>query len=146
MGVAVDSTMQDFPLTISGILRHGTGWHGERKVITAATDGYREANYRELGERVAQVAHGLRGLGITGDERVGTFMWNNQEHLEVYFAAPCMGAVLHTLNIRLPAEQIAFIAEQAEDRVVVVDLSVAPLLAAALPKMSTVHAVVAVGQ
>jgi fatty-acyl-CoA synthase len=146
MGVAVDSTMQDFPLTISGILRHGTGWHGERKVITAATDGYREASYRELGERVAQVAHGLRGLGITGDERVGTFMWNNQEHLEAYFAAPCMGAVLHTLNIRLPAEQIAFIAEQAEDRVVVVDLSVAPLLAAALPKMSTVHTVVAVGQ
>ena len=59
-------------------------------------------------------------------------MWNNQEHLETYFAAPCMGAVLHTLNIRLAAEQIAFIANQAEDRVVLVDMSLAPLLAAVL--------------
>ena len=74
--------------------------------------------------------NGLRGLGITGDERVATFMWNNQEHLEAYLAVPCMGAVLHTLNIRLPAEQIAFIANEAEDRVVIADMSLAPLLAA----------------
>jgi fatty-acyl-CoA synthase len=137
--------MQDFPLTVTGILRHGTKWHGDRKVVTATDDGYREADYRTVGERVARLAHGLRSLGITGDERVATFMWNNQEHLEAYLAIPCMGAVLHTLNIRLQAEQLAFIAEQAEDRVVVADLSLAPLLAAVLPKMSTVHTVVAVG-
>ena len=146
MGVAVDSTMQDFPLTITGILRHGTGWHADRKVITATGDGYREASYGALSERVAQLAHGLNSLGIAGDERVATFMWNNQEHLEVYYAAPCMGAVLHTLNIRLPCEQVAFIAEQAEDRVVVADLSVAALLAPVLAQMPTVDTVVAVGQ
>ncbi len=142
---SMDSTMQDFPLTITGVLRHGTSWHADRKVITATDDGYREASYGTVGERVAQLAHGLRGLGITGDERVATFMWNNQEHLEAYLAAPCMGAVLHTLNIRLPADQLAYIAEQAEDRVVVADMSLAPLLAAVLPQMPTVHTVVAVG-
>ncbi len=137
--------MQDFPLTVTGIFRHGTSWHADRKVITATGEGYREASYRELGERVAQLAHGLRGLGITGDERVATFMWNNQEHLEAYFAAPCMGAVLHTLNIRLPADQLAYIANQAEDQVVIVDMSLAPLLAKVLPQLSTVHTVVVVG-
>jgi fatty-acyl-CoA synthase len=144
-GGAVDSTMQDFPLTVTGILRHGTGWHADRKVITATGDGYREASYGAVGERVAQLAHGLRSLGISGDDRVATFMWNNQEHLEAYLAVPSMGAVLHTLNIRLPADQLVYIAGQAEDRVVLADLSLAPALAAVLAKMPTVHTVVAVG-
>jgi fatty-acyl-CoA synthase len=141
----MDSSMQDFPLTITGILRHGTGWYSGRKAITATTDGYREISFGELGTRVAQLAHGLRELGVTGGQRVATFMWNNQEHLEAYFAAPCMGAVLHTLNIRLAGEQIAFIANQAEDSVVLVDMSLAPLLAAVLPELTSVHTVVAVG-
>ena len=139
------STMQDFPLTVTAILRHGTGPHADRVVTTATGDDYREITYGELGRRVARLAHGLRGIGVSGDERVATFMWNNQEHLEAYFAAPCMGAVLHTLNIRLPGEQIAYIANEAEDRVVLVDMSLAPLLAAVLPRMPTVETVVAVG-
>ncbi|MCV7278986.1 fatty acid--CoA ligase [Mycolicibacterium flavescens] len=141
----MDSTMQDFPLTVTAILRHGTGWYSHRKAITATADGYREISYGELGTRVAQLAHGLRGLGVTAGQRVATFMWNNQEHLETYFAAPCMGAVLHTLNIRLAGDQIAFIANQAEDSVVLVDVSLVPLFAPILPKLDTVHTVVAVG-
>jgi fatty-acyl-CoA synthase len=141
----MDSTMQDFPLTVTGILRHGTGWNSGRKVITKTPEGYREISFGELGTRVAQLAHGLRDLGITDGDRVATFMWNNQEHLEAYFAAPCMGAVLHTLNIRLAGEQIVFIANEAEDSVVLVDMSVAPLLAAVLPNLTTVRTVVAVG-
>jgi fatty-acyl-CoA synthase len=141
----MDSTMQDFPLTVTGILRHGTTWFSGRKVITKTADGYREICFGELGTRVAQLAHGLRQLGVTNGQRVATFMWNNEEHLEAYFAAPCMGAVLHTLNIRLGGEQIAFIANQAEDAVVLVDMSLAPLLAAVLPDLSTVQTVVAVG-
>ena len=137
--------MQDFPLTVTGILRHGTTWFSGRKVITKTADGYREICFGELGTRVAQLAHGLRQLGVTNGQRVATFMGNNQEHLEAYFAAPCMGAVLHTLNIRLAGEQIAFIANQAEDPVVLVDMSLAPLLAAVLPDLSTVQTVVAVG-
>ena len=142
----MQSTMQDFPLTVTGILRHGTGWNSSRRITTASAGEYRDISYGELGTRVAQLAHGLRQLGVTDGDRVATFMWNNQEHLEAYFAAPCMGAVLHTLNIRLSGEQIAFIANQAEDRVVLVDMSLAPQLAAVLPEMTSVQTVVAVGE
>ncbi len=137
--------MQDFPLTVTGILRHGTTWFSGRKVITKTADDYREICFGELGTHVAQLAHGLRQLGVTNGQRVATFLTNNQEHLEAYFAAPCMGAVLHTLNIRLAGEQIAFIANQAEDSVVLVDMSVAPVFAAVLPHLTTVQTVVAVG-
>jgi fatty-acyl-CoA synthase len=101
------STMQDFPLTVTGLLRYGTALYADRLVKTATDEGYRQASYRDIGVRVAQLAHGLRGLGVIGDQRVATFMWNNQAHLEAYFAVPCMGAVLHTLNIRLSGDQIA---------------------------------------
>ncbi len=141
----MDSTMQDFPLTLTGILRHGTTWSSARRVITKTPDGYREISFGELGARVAQLANGLRDIGVGSGDRVATFMWNNQEHLEAYFAAPCMGAVLHTLNIRLSGDQIAFIANQAQDHVVLVDMSLAPLLAAVLPELTTVRTVVAVG-
>ena len=142
----MQSTMQDFPLTVTGILRHGTGWNSSRRITTASAGGYRDISYGELGTRVAQLAHGLRQLGVTDGDRVATFMWNNQEHLEAYFAAPCMGAVLHTLNIRLSGEQIAFIANQADDRVVLVDMSLAPQLSAVLSEMTSVQTVVAVGE
>jgi fatty-acyl-CoA synthase len=131
---------------VTGILRHGTGLHAERTVTTAGADGYRQIDYGRFGQRVAQLAHGLRQAGVTGDARVATFMWNNQEHLEAYFAIPCMGAVLHTLNIRLAREQIAFTANQAGDQVLIADLSLVPLLAAVLPQMPSVHTVIAVGQ
>ncbi|BCO43226.1 hypothetical protein MINTM001_43650 [Mycobacterium paraintracellulare] len=111
------STMWEAPLLVTEILRHGTTVCAEQTVTTATVDGYREARFDDIGCRAAQLAHGLRSLGISGDQRVATFMWNNQEHLEAFFAVPCMGAVLHTLNIRLPSEQISYIANQAEDRV-----------------------------
>src|SRR6201986_535749 len=141
----MDSTMQDFPLTITAIMRHGCGVHGARTVTTATGDGYRHTSYRELGQQAAQLANALRGLGVTGDQRVATFMWNNAEHLAVYLAAPSMGAVLHTLNIRLFPEQVAYVANEAEDQVVLVDMSLAKLLAPILPNLETVHTVIAVG-
>ena len=106
------STMQDVPLTVTAIMRHACGVNGDRTVTSPAADGgYRTITYREVGQQAARLANALRRLGITGDERVGTFMWNNTEHLIAYLAVPAMGAVLHTLNIRLSAEQIAFIAD-----------------------------------
>ncbi|WP_156688279.1 long-chain fatty acid--CoA ligase [Mycobacterium sp. Marseille-P9652] len=141
----MDSTMQDFPLTITAIMRHGCGVHGERTVTTATGDGYRTSTYRDLGEQAARLANALRGIGITGDERVGTFMWNNTEHLAAYLAVPSMGAVLHTLNIRLFPEQIAYVANEAEDRVVLVDSSLVRLLAPILGELKTVHTVILVG-
>jgi fatty-acyl-CoA synthase len=142
----MDSTMQDFPLTISAIMRHGCGVHGARTVTTATGDGYRRSTYRELGQQAAQLANALRRLGIDGDQRVATFMWNNAEHLAAYLAVPSMGAVLHTLNIRLFPKQIAYVANEAEDRVVLVDVSLAKLLVPVLGDLETVHTVIAVGQ
>ena len=121
----MDSTMQDYPLTITSIMRYACGVHGDRKVTTATGDGYRHTTYREVGEQAARLANTLRRIGITGDQRVATFMWNNAEHLTAYLAIPSMGAVLHTLNIRLSPEQIAFIANEAEDQVIVANVSVA---------------------
>jgi fatty-acyl-CoA synthase len=142
----MDSTMQDFPLTIAAIMRHGCGVHGARTVTTATDAGYRHISYRELGQQAAQLANALRGLGVAGDQRVATFMWNNAEHLATYLAVPSMGAVLHTLNIRLFPEQIAYVANEAEDQVVLVDLSLAKLLGPVLAELETVHTVIAVGE
>ncbi len=139
------STMQNSPLTISEILRYAVNVHGDRTVTTATGDGFRHATYRQVGHQAARLANALRRLGIDGDQRVATFMWNNQEHLEAYVAVPSMGAVLHTLNIRLFPEQIEFVAYEAQDQVVIVDMSLVPLLAPVLPGMETVHTVIAVG-
>ncbi|WP_171055198.1 fatty acid--CoA ligase [Mycobacterium sp. DBP42] len=140
------STMQNWPLTITAILRHACGVNGDRTVTTACGQGrYRTISYRELGGQAAQLAHALRGLGVDGDQRVGTFMWNNTEHLAAYLAVPAMGAVLHTLNIRLSPEQIAYIANEAADSVVIADASLVPLLAPVLPLLETVHTVIVVG-
>ncbi len=141
----MDSTMQDVPLTITTIMRYACTVHGDRTVTTATGDGYRHITYRELGEQAARLANALRRIGITGDQRVATFMWNNAEHLTAYVAIPSMGAVLHTLNIRLSPEQIAFIANEAEDRVIIADMSAASQLAPVLPLLETVHTVIAVG-
>ena len=141
----MDSTMQHHPLTISEILRYAVGVHGDRGVSTATGDGFRHASYLQIGQQAARLANALRRLGVDSDQRVATFMWNNQEHLVAYVAIPSMGAVLHTLNIRLFPEQIEFVAREAEDQVVIADISLAAILAPVLPTMETVHTVIVVG-
>ena len=141
----MQSTMQDYPLTIGSLMRHGTQVHPDSEVVTATADGSRSISYGELGGRVARLANGLRSLGITGDDRVATFQWNNQEHLEGYLAIPAMGAVLHTLNIRLFPEQLIYVANHAQDKVVIVDDSLVGLLAAQLPHLETVTPVLVAG-
>lgn len=137
--------MQSWPLTVGAILDHATAIHGARTVTTMTDDGFKTTTYAQLGGQVARLANALRRLGITGDERVATFMWNNTEHLTAYLAVPAMGAVLHTLNIRLFAEQIVFVANEAEDRVILVDVSLVPQLAPVLGQLDTVHTVIVVG-
>jgi fatty-acyl-CoA synthase len=142
------STMMATPLQVSRLLEHGSTVHGETEVLTwtGGPSGPRRTTFAEIGRRAAQLAHALRDdLGITGDQRVATFMWNNAEHLIAYFAVPSMGAVLHTLNIRLFPEQLIYIAGHAEDKVVIVDSTLIPLLARVLPQMTTVEHVVVVG-
>ncbi|MEU3612558.1 long-chain fatty acid--CoA ligase [Streptomyces sp. NPDC006872] len=141
------STMQDVPLLISRILTHGAKIHGTSQVTTWTGEGEpQRRSFAEIGDRAAQLAHALRDdLGVTGDDRVATLMWNNAEHVEAYFAIPAMGAVLHTLNLRLPPEQLAWIVNHAADKAVIVNGSLLPLLAPLLPHLKTVEHVVVSG-
>jgi fatty-acyl-CoA synthase len=134
--------MMDVPLTVTALMRYGTTAYGDREVVTCTTDGLRRQSYAQTGARVAQLAHALRTLGVDGDQRVATLMWNNSEHLEAYLAIPSMGAVLHTLNLRLEPEVIGFIATHAGDDIVIVDSTLVPLLAQVLPHAPTIRHVI----
>ncbi len=141
------STMQDVPLLLSRILTHGSTVHGDSRVSTWTGTGAGPARrtFAEIGERAAKLAHALRALGVSDGEPVGTLMWNNNEHVEAYFGIPCAGAVLHTLNLRLPAEQLSFIVNHAGERVILVNGSLLPLLAPLLPGLERVEHLVVVG-
>ncbi|MGB8381661.1 MAG: AMP-binding protein, partial [Dermatophilaceae bacterium] len=136
------STMQTTPLLISYLLRYGTTVHANQNIDTWTGDGYRRTTFAEVGTKAAQLAHALRGLGITGDQRVATFMWNNAEHAVAYLAVPSMGAVLHALNIRLFPQQIVYVATHADNKVVIVDNSLASPFARMLPHLKTVRHVI----
>ncbi|MEU5700523.1 long-chain fatty acid--CoA ligase [Streptomyces aurantiacus] len=141
------STMQDVPLLISRILTHGSTIHGSSQVITWTGEGEpQRRSFAEIGARAARLAHALRDdLGVRDDDRVGTLMWNNAEHVEAYYAIPAMGAVLHTLNLRLPPEQLVWVVNHAADRVIVANGSLLPLLAPLLPHLTSVEHVVVSG-
>ena len=129
----MQSTMMDVPLTVQAIMRYGTSAYADREVVTCTSSGTRRQSYGATGTRAAQLANALRSLGVDGDQRVATLMWNNAEHLEAYLAIPSMGAVLHTLNLRLDPQVIGYIATHAGDDVVIVDATLVPLLAQVLP-------------
>src|SRR5215472_1696413 len=100
------STMQDFPLNIGSIFRHGRLIYSRSEVVTCQGSTSRRATYAAVADRAERLAAALQRLGVRTDDRVGTLAWNTQEHLEAYFAVPLMGAVLHTLNLRLFPEQL----------------------------------------
>jgi fatty-acyl-CoA synthase len=138
--------MQDGPLLISGIVRHGSWLYHDKQVITCEVDRYRSSSIGTIVERAERLAQGLRHLGVGEGDRVGTFCWNNQEHLEAYLAVPSMGAVLHTLNIRLFPEQLAYVINHAGDKVIIVDASLISLLAQVRAELTTVETIIVCGE
>ncbi|HEX5061533.1 MAG TPA: long-chain fatty acid--CoA ligase [Kofleriaceae bacterium] len=140
-------TMQDTPLTLSAIFQHGRAVYGDSEVVTYEGDGeFRRATFAEVAKRAEQLACALARLGIERGDRVATFAWNTQEHLEAYLAVPAMGAVLHTLNIRLFPEQVAYIIDHAEDAIILVDDSLVPVLAPLVPQLRTVKHIIVIGR
>lgn len=140
------STMQDEQLSLATLLRYASTFQGDSTISTWTGDGVRTQTFREIGADAARLANALRDLGIGEGDRVGTFMWNNNEHMVVYVAVPAMGAVLHALNIRLFPEQLVYVANHAEDQVVIVDGTLLPMFAQYLPNLKTVrHVIVANG-
>jgi fatty-acyl-CoA synthase len=143
--VTVRSTMMDVPLTVTALMRYGTSAFADREVRTWTGDSSRSQSYGETGARAAKLAGALRGLGVDGDQRVATLMWNNSQHLEAYLGIPSMGAVLHTLNLRLDPAQLGYIANHAEDYAVIVDESLVPLLAQVLGHATTIRHILVTG-
>jgi fatty-acyl-CoA synthase len=142
----MQSTMQDGDLTITDILRRGAQVYPESQVVSFEGEDSRRGTFAQVAERAARLAGALKRLGIQSGDRVGTLSWNHQEHLEAYFAVPCMGAVLHTLNLRLDPEQLAYVINHAEDRVILVDASLVPLLAKIRSKLTTVERIIMIGE
>jgi len=128
----------DFPLNLHHVRRRMRDCHPDAEVLTLTDAGRVRASFAEISARVDRLARALGRLGIEPGDRVGTFAWNNQRHFELYMAVPCVGAVLHTLNVRLFAEQLTYIVGHAADRVIFLDDSLVPILeqlAPALPKV-----------
>ena len=137
--------MDDYPLTLTQLLQHGRRVHGNSKVVTWQGDRAREHTFAETYDRMERLAAALSALGVRRGDAVGTFCWNSQEHLEAYWAIPCMGAVLHMLNIRLFPDQLAYVINDGGDKVIIVDDSLIPVLAKVKDEIPTVEHIVVVG-
>jgi fatty-acyl-CoA synthase len=147
MSEMLQGLMQDdFPLTLNHILRRVRSCNHGAELVTLTPDGTVErAAHGQLAERIDRLARALQQLGVEQGDRVATFAWNNQRHFELYFAIPCTGAVLHTLNIRLFEEQLTYIVNHAEDKVIFVDDSLVPVLEKLAPTFTTVAHYVVMG-
>jgi fatty-acyl-CoA synthase len=141
----VRSTMMDYPLTVTQLLRHGARVHAEREVVTWLGESARRVTFADTYERIERLAKALEELGVGEGDVVATFCWNHQEHLEAYFAVPCMGAALHTLNIRLFPDQLDFVIRDGGDKIVIVDDTLIGLLAQAPEAVAEVEHVIVVG-
>jgi fatty-acyl-CoA synthase len=135
--------MQDWPLTLDKILDHAAAWHGSREIVSRDAEGLiSRITYGEMHRRAKQVSNALLAAGVRPGDRVGTMGWNSARHLEAWYGTIGIGAVLHTLNPRLFPEQIAYIANHAEDRLILADPACKPLIDQLLPQCPTVEKVV----
>ena len=129
MGAPINNLIMNYPLTITHFFERARKLFGQKTLGTRVPGvGLVKSTYADFAERTARLASALQALGVRKGDRVATFAWNSHRHLEVYFAAPMMGAVLHTVNIRLAAPDISYIVNHADDRVLIADASTWPLL------------------
>jgi fatty-acyl-CoA synthase len=138
----VQATMQDFPLTLHHILWRMEKLFPKKEVVTRREGGVHRYTYADCLRRVHQLAGALRRLGVGPGDRVGTLAWSNYRHFELYYAVPCMGAVLHTLNLRLFPDQLQFVVADAGDSVICVDRSLVPILDRIAGRMPSVRHVI----
>ncbi|WP_084221690.1 long-chain fatty acid--CoA ligase [Mesobacillus subterraneus] len=132
--------MMNTPLTVGSLLERAEKFFPKKLVVSRTLSGIHRFTYKEIGERTRRLASALEKLGIEKGDRVGTFAWNHHRHLEAYFAAPGMGAVLHTINIRLSPEHVSYIINHAEDKVLLIDEDLVPLIERNKDQFKTVEA------
>ena len=126
----MNGLMMDWPLLIPNILRRAGQFFPEKEIVSRRGDGtIVRSNYGEVEKRVHRLMNVLRELGVKPGDRIATCAWNHQKHLELYFAVPAVGAVLHTINFRLAREQLLYIINHAQDRLIFLDRSLGGILA-----------------
>ena len=134
--------MQDYPLTVQHMLWRIERLFDKKEIVSKREDGVHRYRYTDLARRARQLANVLTRLGVKPGDRVATLAWNNYRHLELYYAIPCMGAVLHTLNLRLFPDQLEFTIKDAEDSVVFVDKTLIPVLNQVAGRIPSVRSIV----
>ncbi|MGI9092914.1 MAG: long-chain fatty acid--CoA ligase [Mycobacteriales bacterium] len=134
--------MQDYQLTLPPVFARAERMYGDKELVTATADGVLRQSYADWAAETRRLGGALDTLGISAEGRVGTFAWNTARHVALYWAIPCTGRVLHTLNIRLFAEQLTYIVNHADDEVIFVDRSLLPVFTKLLPTFEKVRHVV----
>lgn len=138
----ITTTMMDYPLTLQYAANRAKNYFADREIVTLTADGYDRTTYGQVYDRSRQLSSALEKLGVKQGDRVGTLAWNTARHYELYLAVPCMGAVLHTLNLRLPMDQLGFIINDAADKVIFVDADLMPLVEKLAGQIPTVEYIV----
>ncbi len=140
----MDGLMMGWQLNLTTMLERARRLHGRREIVSRTPGGMHRYTYKEYVDRVDRLRTALAKLGVKPGDRVATFAWNSYRHFEIYFAVPCMGAVIHTLNVRLFPDQLVYIANHAADKVVCVDASLLPLFQKIRPQLSTIEHVIVI--
>jgi fatty-acyl-CoA synthase len=138
--------MMDYPLTVTSILERGRQLFSQKEIVTRGAVGTHRYTYADFYERTCRLARVLQELGTKPGDRVATLAWNTHTHLEAYYAAPCSGAVLHTLNLRLAPEQIVYVSRHAEDSILLVDQTLVPMLARFREQLTSVRHVIVMNE
>src|SRR5688572_23147919 len=132
--------MMDRPLLVSGLIEHAERFHGGTEIVSKTVEGtVHRYGYRDAHARAKRVAKALKSLGVGMQDRVATLAWNSYRHFEIYYGVAGSGAVIHTINPRLFPDQIAYIANHAEDKVVFYDTTFEPLVEKLRPQLKTVQ-------
>ena len=139
------ATMMHTPMTVQLIMQHGAQVFPRSRIGVFDGGEVHYSSYAEVAANATRLASGLASLGIRPGDRVGTFSWNNTAHMEAYLAIPAMGAIMHTVNIRLAPEQVAYVINHAEDRALLLDASLLELFVPVLPLLRTVEHIILVG-
>ncbi|MBD7937955.1 MULTISPECIES: long-chain fatty acid--CoA ligase [Cytobacillus] len=132
--------MKHSSLTMGQMIKRAETFFAKKEIISRTAGGMQTFTYKEMAERTRRLASSLQRLGIKRGEKVGTFAWNHHRHLEAYFAIPCSGAVLHTINIRLSSQHISYIINHAEDKILLIDEELVPLIEQCRDELSNVKA------
>jgi fatty-acyl-CoA synthase len=138
--------MMNYPLLLTNFMQHAAKYYPGKEIVSVYASGTFRYNYAEWYKRTSRLAHALCALGIKKGDRVASFSLNNHRHMELYFGVPCMGAVLHTLNIRLSTENLVYIINHAEDRILFIDEDVYFLIEPLKDQLKTVEQYVILSQ